>query len=88
MIVHGELGISRLSSDGRNPWSFSGADIFSGEVEVHGTELVTLDFADRRHMINIENRHHGPASEMMVFGRPTRQPPTQPKCHSVERPGV
>jgi hypothetical protein len=44
LISHGELEISRFSSDGNLMWSVSGADIFTGRFSLHPTYVEAIDW--------------------------------------------
>jgi hypothetical protein len=53
VMVHGELEISKWRTDGARLWSFSGADIFTGEFVFEGDAVVAEDFEGRRYRIDL-----------------------------------
>jgi hypothetical protein len=53
LVVHGELGISRLTTDGEVVWSRHGADIFSGEFVLSTTHVEVEDFYGRRYRFRL-----------------------------------
>src|SRR5262249_7494932 len=44
LISHGELEVSRFSSDGNLLWSVSGADIFTGDFSLHPAYIEAVDW--------------------------------------------
>lgn len=58
LIVHGELQVSRLTSDGDIVWSAGGADIFTGELRVEGDRISVHDFEGQEyHFETLSGRH-------------------------------
>jgi hypothetical protein len=52
LFIHGELEISCWTIDGTRLWSVAGADIFTGDFELHADHVAAEDFNGRRYRIS------------------------------------
>ncbi len=55
LLLHGELEIVRLSTDGKILWHSSGADIFTGEFELHSEYIQVTDFNGKVYRFSYDN---------------------------------
>ncbi|WCT12423.1 hypothetical protein [Mucilaginibacter jinjuensis] len=65
LIVHGELVISRVTTDGIIKWQFSGRDIFvtpnnkTVPFKIVGNEIILTDWQDYQYRLNAEGQQLG-----------------------------
>jgi hypothetical protein len=52
LLSHGELAIARFSPRGELLWSFSGSNVFSGNIELEPDCIAVTDFKGLRHRID------------------------------------
>lgn len=54
LIVHGEMGITRLDHNGKKIWETWGRDIFTGDLVVYTDFVVVEDFEETKYRIDIK----------------------------------
>lgn len=55
LLSHGELEISRLTTDGKILWRSSGADIFTGKFKLHSKYIQVADFNGKVYRFSYDN---------------------------------
>ena len=55
LIIHGELAISRVSTDGKINWSSWGKDIFSEGIVIFEDHVEAIDFNMEKYSIDIDS---------------------------------
>lgn len=64
LLIHGELGISRLTLSGEIKWSAGGADIFTEGFSIYDDQVEAIDFDHRKYCFNIETGREEEANKL------------------------